>query len=147
MNRYRLFLLSFATVCLVFMSGFGNAAEQFRSNLAEQQTRQIQIKQIPVQSKSHKAKNKRLLAAVNSRNDEELRKTLDLSLPLKDTESILEKAEQSSIVQQGAANVFVTDKKKQRSVNLDGQMLMSQEPEMDKKKSLDGAAIVINLKR
>jgi hypothetical protein len=30
---------------------------------------------------------------------------------------------------------------------LDGQMLMSQEPEMDKQKSLDGAGIVITLKR
>lgn len=147
MNRYRLFLLSFATASLIFMSGFGSAAEQSRSSPSEKQAGQIQIKQIPVQSKQHKAKNKRFLAVVNNRDDESLRKTLDLSLPLKDAESILEKAEQGSIAQEDAVNVFVPNKKKQRSLNFGGQMLMSQEPEMDKKKSLDGAAIVINLKR
>jgi hypothetical protein len=38
-------------------------------------------------------------------------------------------------------------KKTPRSLDLNGQMLMSQEPEADKRRSLDGAAIVINLKR
>ncbi|MGZ4995758.1 MAG: hypothetical protein ACXWFX_04565, partial [Methylobacter sp.] len=56
--------------------------------------------------------------------------------------------EQNKAVQQESLNIFSSEKnKKLRPLDLDGQMLMSQEPEMDKRKSFDGAGIVINLKR
>lgn len=77
----------------------------------------------------------------------ELQKALDLSLSISglDTSATNEPAISSN--QPGALNFFATEKKPQRSLFLDGQVLMSQEPEADKKKSMDGAGISINLKR
>jgi hypothetical protein len=72
---------------------------------------------------------------------------LNLSIPFNDSENIDLKTEQNSIVGE-SSNIFAAEhKRKPQPLMLDGQMLMSQEPEMDKRKSLDGAGIVINLKR
>jgi hypothetical protein len=44
--------------------------------------------------------------------------------------------------------LFASDNKKsRRQVNLDGGVLMSQEPETEKQRSLDGAGIRLNLNR
>jgi len=150
MNNYRLFLLGFVTVSLVLLTGYGKTGVNNPSPTGRQ-SESVQIKkESPVNSKQKKAKNKRLLEAArnSAAEDAELQKALDLSIPFKDTENAWLNVEQSPVSQEDAANVFIAEqKKKLRSVDLNDQMLMSQEPEMDKRKSLDGAAIVINLKR
>lgn len=78
----------------------------------------------------------------------ELQKPLDLSMPFKDSESAGLTIEQNRAAQEESLNIFSSGKNKMpRPLYLDGQMLMSQEPEGDKRKSFDGAGIVINLKR
>jgi len=44
-------------------------------------------------------------------------------------------------------SIFAATPKPPRTLLLDGQLIMSPEPEADKKKSMDGAGISINLKR
>lgn len=153
MKNYRLFLLGFVTVSFVLLTGFTkpgvNHTSPAKKTAASVQIKKIhsEVKQGPVNSNQKKAKNQRLMLSAKNRTIEavEPQKTLDLSIPFKDAWL---KTEQNRIAQAEATNMFAVEKKKKaRSVDLDGQMLMSQELEMDKRKSLDGAAIVINLKR
>jgi len=90
-----------------------------------------------------------VLRAKNSAAEEaEFQKPLDLSMPFKDSENAWLTIEQNKAVQGESLNIFASEKeKKLRPLYLDSQVLMSQEPEVDKRKSLDGAGIVINLKR
>ncbi|MDO9142024.1 MAG: hypothetical protein Q7U38_17015 [Methylobacter sp.] len=80
-------------------------------------------------------------------DDTKFQKTLDLSVPFKLPEKTWQKPEQNKPVQRESSNIFATKKEKSQALSLDGQMLMSQELEADKQKSVDGAGIVINLKR
>lgn len=69
-------------------------------------------------------------------------KTLDLSLPLK-----IEDKTEISMTQAKSDFKIEKPKKIEREVELDTQAIMSIEPEADKIKSFDGAAITINVKR
>lgn len=156
MKNYRLFLLGFVTVSFVLLTGFAKSGVN-NASPAEKQAASIHVKKVqskdkksPVNLKQKKTKNRHPVSTAKNSATEvaALQKTLDLSIPFKDSENAWLKIEQNRIGQAEASNMFAVEKKKKpRSVDLDGQMLMSQEPEMDKRKSLDGAAIVINLKR
>jgi len=152
MNNYRLFILGFVTISFVFLSGF----ERFGANnelLTEKKAASVNVKKVqfnskerPVTPKHKKAVNTH--SVPNANENAELQKTLDLTIPFKTSENAWLKIEQNKMPQLETSNMFTTEKqKKPRSVGLDGQMLMSQEPEADKQKSLDGAGIVITLKR
>ncbi|MDP1771804.1 MAG: hypothetical protein Q8L15_05920 [Methylobacter sp.] len=150
MKNYRLFILGFVTVSFVLLTGFQKPGVN-HALLTEKQAVSVDVKEVqisrkesPVKSKQHKTKNKHSIAI-----KAELQKSLDLTVPfLKASENAWLKTEQNRMAQIESANMFADEqKKKLRSLDLDGQMLMSQEPEADKRKSLDGAAIVINLKR
>lgn len=69
-------------------------------------------------------------------------KTLDLSLPL----NIEDKKIENKFLPISQVKID-KPKKIQREVELDTQAIMSIEPEADKIKSFDGAAITINVKR
>ncbi|MDD5228607.1 MAG: hypothetical protein PHN45_09545 [Methylococcales bacterium] len=69
-------------------------------------------------------------------------KMLDLSLPLQ-----IENKFDAPITQAKSDFVVEKSKKIQREVELDTQAIMSIEPEQDKIKSFDGAALTINVKR
>lgn len=69
-------------------------------------------------------------------------KTLDLSLPLK-----IEDKFDAKTTQAKSDLLIEKPKKIRRDVELDTQAIMSIEPEQDKIKSFDGAAITINVKR
>jgi hypothetical protein len=84
------------------------------------------------------------IAEPQAKNNE-LEKVLDLSPSSFGISESIESPLPS--IQAGANSIFAAEKKRQRSLSLDGQVLMSQEPEADKKKSMDGAGISINLKR
>jgi len=156
MKNYHLFLLGFVTVSFVLLTGFkqpgiDNAFPAKRVAASIQiKKAQVNIKENPANLKQKKEKKRQLaFRAKNSAAEAiELQRTLDLSIPFKDSENAWLTVEQNRIAQAEAANMFAAEKKnKPRSIDLDGRMLMSQEPETDKRKSLDGAAIVINLKR
>ncbi|MDO9049189.1 MAG: hypothetical protein Q7U66_15835 [Methylobacter sp.] len=160
MKNYRLFILGFVTASFVLLTGFGKSGVNHALPPAEKQAasnevkeKQSKSKESSVKSKQKKTKNKQKAASVpsakNSAVEEvELQKTLDLSMPFKDFENPSLTIERNRVAQEESLNIFSSEKKKKsRPLYLDGQMLMSQEPEEDKRKSLDGAGIVINLKR
>ncbi|NOT83443.1 MAG: hypothetical protein HOP02_01405 [Methylococcaceae bacterium] len=73
----------------------------------------------------------------------DLQQSLNLSIPF---ESDLP-ADQNSAAQNQKSNIFAPDAtKKPQSIRLDGNVLMTQELEAEKRKTLDGAGISINLK-
>jgi len=79
--------------------------------------------------------------------DKEQQKSLDLSLSIDDLEKNALNEQIDHAFETAPESIFAIQKKPPRSLTLDGQILMSQEPEADKKKSMDGAGISINLKR
>jgi hypothetical protein len=104
------------------------------------------VKDERIKSKQSKTKIQSSVLRVNS--DAELQKSLDLSIPFKDIGTNWMKIEESRAVPGELLNMFAKgNKRRPQPLNLDGQMLMSQEPEVDKRKSFDGAGIVINLKQ
>lgn len=149
MKNYRLSIFGFVTVSFVLLTGFQKPGVH-HALLTEKQSTSVNVKEVPfsgkessVKSKQHKTKNKPSIA-----QDAELEKSLDLSIPLKDAENAWVKIEQNRVNQRDSLAVFSAEKQKNTGpVNLDGAMLMSQEPEADKRKSLDGAGVVITLKR
>ncbi|MDO9423463.1 MAG: hypothetical protein Q7T40_04670 [Methylobacter sp.] len=154
MKNYRLFLLGFVTASFVLLTGFQQPGVN-NAALTEKQAVSVNVKKIQLNSKQSSVKSTRKKAidkpSVPSANDDaELQKTLDLTIPfkVKVSEDVWLKSEQNKVTQRESANLFATEKqKKSGPLDLDGQMLMSQEPEMDKQKSLDGAGIVFTLKR
>jgi hypothetical protein len=152
MKNYRLSILGFVTVSFVLLTGFQKTGVN-NALLSEKQAASINVKEVqfnskesPVKSKHKKAVTKHSVPSANE--DAEFQKSLDLTIPYKSAENAWLKIEQNKMTQVETSNMFTTEKpKKPRSVDLDGQMLMSQEPEVDKQKSLDGAGIFITLKR
>jgi len=72
---------------------------------------------------------------------------LDLSVPFKSAENSDYQIEHKELNQGNEADLFdLKIKKKPRSLELGGGLLMSPEPEAEKRKTVDGAGIVINLK-
>lgn len=130
MTNYRIFLLIFLTVAWVFLSGLNQAVDYAMPTEETQKTDSA--------------------GAGDNRptQGDELEKPLDLSLPYVDSENAELKREQKPTAQSGVSNIFFPEtKKKVRSLELDGDFLMSPEPEAEKLKSVDGAGIVIKLKR
>lgn len=138
------------TASLIFLTGFEKSG--VNTSPAEQQTSSSEAKKNQsrsgkpgsVNSKQKSIKHKRTSVP----GDLDLQKSLDLSIPFNESETAGLTIEQNRVDQGDLSNLFATEKKKKpRPLYLDGQILMSQELEVDKKKSLDGAGIVINLKR
>jgi hypothetical protein len=152
MNNYRLFLLNFVMVSFFLLTGFQtpsvNHASLVKKQVAPGNVKTAQFKAKKNFVNQREKKDKRWVATANNTGkDADLQKSLDLSIPFKASENDWLKAEQNRIAKRESLTVFAGEKKKSQSVHLDGEMLMSQEPEMDKQKSLDGAGIVITLKR
>jgi hypothetical protein len=173
MTNYRIFLLSFLTVTWVFLSGLNKPVDndvlteetqkteaELKSIETEYNTQKLletkqvkakgRIKPVKINPQStNKATDPSSVADDNSpikRN--EFEKPLDLSVPFKNSENADLKIEQKSAVQTRVTNIFAPEtKKKPRPLELDGDFLMSPEPEAEKLKSVDGAGIVIKLKR
>ncbi len=170
MTNHRLFLLSFLTVLWVFLSGFNKPVDNTMVVVETQKTeRELQsaetenIKKMldtdPVKAKNNALSVKRkpqkiTLAADTTSTDkdnasqhDEFEKPLDLSVPFKDSENVDLNNVQKEVAQSLVTNIFAPEtKKKQQPLELKGGFLMSPEPELEKRKSVDGAGIVINLK-
>jgi hypothetical protein len=151
-KNYRLFLSGFVTVSFIFLTGLQEAGVN-NAPLPEKPAASVTVKssqdfskEIPNKSKLKKAINKHSVPSANE--DAVLQKTLDLTIPFRASENAWLKTEQSRVASGESLTMFTSGKKKRpRSIDLNGQMLMSQEPEVDKQKSLDGAGIVFTLKR
>lgn len=155
-KNYRLLILSFVTVSFVLLTGFDkssvNTLLPSEKPAASNELKEVQPKSQDnlVKSKKKRIKNKQKAIPVPTAQNEapELQKPLDLSMPFKESESASLTTESNRANRKESLNIFASEKKKMpRRLDLNGQMLMSQEPEGDKQKSLDGAGIVINLKR
>jgi hypothetical protein len=175
MTNYRIFLLSFVTVSWVFLNGFNNTVENKLLTEETQKTEAelkaieteknkqelLEIEQIKSKGKVRAVKaplQKAKQTTINATdadvaddnhpiNNNEFEKTLDLSIPFKTTENSSLKVEQKAAAQGRENNIFAAEtKKKPRKLELDGDFLMSPEPEAEKQKSVDGAGIVIKLK-
>lgn len=167
MTNYRIFLLGFLTVSWFFLSGLNKAVDNDMSAMEKQKTavelisveaentrkllktRQVKVKS--VKANPQKTKQTTIKAADagdnNPINSNGLEKPLDLSVPFKGSEDADQKIEQKSATQNRVTNIFAPEtQKKPRPLELDGDFLMSPEPEAEKQKSVDGAGIVIKLK-
>ena len=127
MKNYRLFLLGFTTLSYLFLSGFNQSDNASYTK-----------KSTPV---------KRPLTGIKTNDDKTLQRPLDLSIPF----SQLEEAQQSKSVNSDTQNAVDAlfapkPKKSDQPLQLKGCWLMSPEPEVEKRKSVDGAGIVIDLK-
>jgi hypothetical protein len=101
----------------------------------------------PLQLKRRTAKKTRDSSLPKAIKDTDSQGLLDLSIPFKENNGDSLSREQNSDPQNQKPTLFTQDtKKKSQSIRLDGNVLMSQEPEAEKRKTVDGAGITLNLK-
>lgn len=139
MKNYQLFLLSFMAVPWLFLSGFTNPA--VADNLKPKAV-----------AESHKTGRHGNTTEQPAMGQEQQAKPLDLSVSFKaiengggNTAAITPSPDKTST--NAMANLFAPEPKKTtRPLQLKGDLLMSPEPEAEKRKSVDGAGIVINVK-
>ena len=172
MTNYRMFLLGFLTVSWVFLSGLSKPFDNDISTVETQKTevelksietenntrKLLETKQVQADSKVKsvkaepkitilKAKDAGVTGDINPVKQNEPEKPLDLSVPFNNPENTDLKIEQKSATQNRVTNIFAPEtKKKPRPLEVDGDFLMSPEPEAGKQKSVDGAGFVIKLK-
>ena len=157
MTIYRIFLLGFLTVEWVFLSGLNQVVDNDISTEETQKT-ELELKSIEIENNTPKlpetgqenVKGRVKLVKTNPQKaqqttikttdsagavsnsptkGDELEKPLDLSLPYVDSENAELKKEQKPAAQSGVSNNFFPEtKKKVRSLELDGDFLMSPEP-------------------
>ena len=145
LKNFHLFLVGFMMVSLVLLTGFKNPDVETPPGESIN-TKEAQIKGKKSSVELNQKKNK--YSVRRSNEDTDPQKSLDLSIPFKDAENSWQKVEQNKGATGESSNMFASEhKQKPQPVNLDGQLLMTQEPETDKRKSVDGAGIVIKLKQ
>ena len=150
----RIFFLCFLASVWLFLSGFNDLVEKdslvlqgqdvtVKSNFYEIGQAQVTKKILKVKA-DVKIKESFDDASVKGAGIE---KILDLSIPFsnsKDADSLIEL---QRVGQRKSLDFFDTKTKKEsRHIELDGDFLMSPEPQGEKLKSVDGAGLVINLK-
>ena len=145
MAMHRIFLLGCLT--LSAMGLITNSVKAVADIVVTEQTKVVSDVIVqPVKKKSqHKRKSVIITPPIRIEPDE-LYKPLDLSVPFTDQDS-LDSLKEQSLGQTPALNLFDNKTKKpSRPLELKGGFLMSPEPEMEKKKTVDGAGISINVK-
>lgn len=153
MINYRV-LLSVVTFSGVFSIGLGkpvnaDTAIIEKSKIVEVEKPYRRLEKNPEKTNKQTSVNAKEDSADKSSAAEysELQKPLDLSIPYKDTENAEPKTKKNTPAQNPDANIFTPETiKRTRSLQLNGDFLMSPEPEAEKRKSVDGAGIVINIK-
>ena len=150
----RIFFLCFLASAWLFLSGFNDLVEKDSLVLQGQdetvKSNFYEIGQAQVTKKILKVKaDVKIKESVDdaSIKGTGIEKILDLSIPFsnsKDADSLIEL---QRIGQKKSPDFFDTKTKKEaRHIELDGDFLMSPEPQGEKLKSVDGAGLVINLK-
>ena len=163
----RIFLLNFLAISWFFLSGFEGKAvsvDTLKTAVSVESFESEQSQKI-LEKKLLKAKKAPKIIKLNpkiitpqkgtvslgvdnatiERNEFDM--PLDLSLPFKNAENSDYQIEQKMGGQLEETDLFeLKTKKKPRSLELNGGFLMSPEPEVEKRKTVDGAGIVINIK-
>ena len=150
MTNYRIFLLSFATVSWIFLSGLSLPVNNDNPATDHQKTATALIsvdaessRKLPEETKSNvkynrakpkktKQKTTKALSADDGKpiDRNELLNPLDLSVPFQGSENVDLKTEQQSPAPGGIIDIFATEtKKKPRQLELDSGFLMSPEPQ------------------
>jgi|APCry1669189733_1035249.scaffolds.fasta_scaffold34143_2 hypothetical protein len=160
MKVCRVFLVGFAIITWFCLSGLtilpnnevdladkhGEAISIFPS--IEVSSEQLQEKKLNENIVKVRSKKRIRAKAVNQKESiirNELDHPLDLSIPFKSTEKL--DVDKKWLIPHQALDVFAVDpNKKARSLELNGDLLMSPDPQPEKRKSVDGAGIVINIK-
>ncbi|MCX7097567.1 MAG: hypothetical protein NTV43_06630 [Methylococcales bacterium] len=151
MINQRKILVSFLTLSWLFLSGLSQADDQ---------SRRMATQNIVVKADSPKTGHKRNQLkkkspkpiksdtdASSPKSNDDYEKPLDLSLPFGTHESTASQDQAPPTDQTPTNNIFAPQTKKKPSpLELDGDFLMSPEPETEKQKSVDGAGFVIRLK-
>jgi hypothetical protein len=162
MTSRRIYLLMFVTVSWFFLNGFNSSVNNELLNRETQKTEakpqtasqkllesgQIQDKISSVNTSLQRIKPATVDGPyIEAAKNVEFEKHLDLSLPFKTTENNSLKVEKKAASQSGESNIFASEtKKKSRNFEVDGDFLMTPNPEAEKIKSVDGAGIVIKVK-
>ena len=159
----RIFFLCFLASLWLFLSGFKDLVEKdglvlqgqdvtVKSNFYEIGQTQVTKKNLKVKAKSNHLKVKADVKIKESVDDASIKATgiekiLDLSIPFSNSKDANSLIELQRIGQKQSPDYFDTKTKKEpRHIELDGDFLMSPEPQGEKLKSVDGAGLVINLK-
>ena len=159
----RIFFLCFLASAWLFLSGFNDLVEKdslvlqgqdvtVKSNFYEIGQTQVTKKNLKVKAKSNHLKVKADVKIKESVDDAsikgtEIEKILDLSIPFSNSKDVDSLIELQRIGQKQSPDYFDTKTKKEaRHIELDGDFLMSPEPQGEKLKSVDGAGLIINLK-
>jgi len=159
----RIFFLCFLASAWLFLSGFNDLVEKdslvlqgqdvtVKSNFYEIGQTQVTKKNLKVKAKSNHLKVKADVKIKESVDDAsikgtEIEKILDLSIPFSNSKDANSLIELQSVGQRKSLDFFDTKTKKEaRHIKLDGDFLMSPEPQGEKLKSVDGAGLIINLK-
>ena len=159
----RIFFLCFLASAWLFLSGFNDLVEKdslvlqgqdvtVKSNFYEIGQTQVTKKNLKVKAKSNHLKVKADVKIKESVDDASIKgtgieKILDLSVPFSNSKDVDSLIEMQRIGQKKSPDFFDTKTKKEpRHIELDGDFLMSPEPQGEKLKSVDGAGLVINLK-
>ena len=159
----RIFFLCFLASAWLFLSGFNDLVEKdslvlqgqdvtVKSNFYEIGQTQVTKKNLKVKAKSNHLKVKADVKIKESVDDASIKgtgieKILDLSIPFSNSKDANSLIELQSVGQRKSLDFFDTKTKKEaRHIELDGDFLMSPEPQGEKLKSVDGAGLVINLK-
>jgi hypothetical protein len=150
----RIFYLCFLASVWLFLSGFNDLVEKdslvlqgqdvtVKSNFYETGQAQVTKKNLKVKA-DVKIKESVDDASIKATGIE---KILDLSIPFSNSKDVDSLIELQRIGQKQSPDYFDTKTKKEpRHIELDGDFLMSPEPQGEKLKSVDGAGLVINLK-
>jgi hypothetical protein len=155
-----IFSLCFAVIAWFFLSGLKSLADN-EANVINNQNitkrlaltvaesnRQRQEKKVDENVVKVRSKKKVRFDAVSKNKSfihSGLDTPLDLSIPFKGTEKF--DLEKKWLIPHKALDAFAVDpNKKSRSLELKGEMLKSPDPQPEKRKSLDGAGISINIK-
>jgi hypothetical protein len=160
MSCFRIFPLCFAVIAWFFLSGLkslhGHGEEVVnkqnitinRDSIVAESNEKLQEKKadenvVKVQAK--KIIKAEVASTQKSFIHNELDTPLDLSIPFKATEKF--DLEKKWLIPHEVLDVFAVDpNKKDRSLELNGDLLMSPDPQPEKRKSVDGAGIIINIK-
>ena len=160
---YRIFLFSFLSISWLLLSGFYDSVVVDTSTSDKSQKVIVEkdaVATIPADSKTNvntlnvnekkrvlKKRRNRVVEIRNTNQFDEFVKPLDISIPVislepDDMKAVKKKNEDDQ------SNEFFDPKpkKRRRSLELDGNFLMSPEPEVERKKTVDGAGISINVK-
>jgi hypothetical protein len=159
----RIFYLCFLASVWLFLSGFNDLVEKdslvlqgqdvtVKSDFYEIGQALVTKKILKVKAKSNHLKVKADVKIKESVDDASVKgtgieKILDLSIPFSNSKDVDSLIEMQRIGQKKSPDYFDTKTKKEpQHIELDGDFLMSPEPQGEKIKSVDGAGLVINLK-